>query len=110
MKPTKEGALVQAVTQYLNARGAFAWRNNSGMLRGEHRGKLWAVRMGVPGMPDVLAVKDGRLIAVECKRLSNKPTAIQEATMGELRKRGALVVVAYCVSDVAKALGETIHG
>lgn len=116
MKASKEGDLVRAVIQYLNARGAFAWRNNSGMLRGTHKGKPWAVRMGTPGMPDVLAVMPmtdgvhtygpmiGRLVAVECKRPGNKPTAIQEATMRELRKRGALVIVAYETGDVEKAL------
>ena len=123
---SREGDLVRAVIQYLNARGAFAWRMNSGMIRGEHRGKPWAVRMGTRGMPDVLAVWPkrahhfvqessavlraeysepfGQLIAVECKRHPNKPTAAQEATMQELRKRGALVVVAYSVADVEKAL------
>ena len=106
----KEGDLVRAVIQYLNARGAFAWRNQSGMLRGAHKGKPWAVRMGVRGMPDVLAVLPigpfyvGRLLAVECKRRPNKPTAAQEHTMNQLRKRGALVVVAYSVADVEKAL------
>lgn len=126
--PAREADLVRAVIQYLNARGAFAWRNQSGMIRGAHKGKPWAVRMGVKGMPDVLAVwpypvvvavsspnprlqrDDGRrycigqLVAVECKRHPNKPTKDQEATMAELRKRGALVVVAYSVADVANAL------
>lgn len=128
MRPAREGDLVRAVIQYLNARGAFAWRNQSGMLRGTHKGKPWAVRMGTKGMPDVLAVMPqmadppnweevpgtdgkwvkrsviGRLIAVECKRPGNNPTKVQEHTMAELRKRGALVVVAYDVRDVEKAL------
>ena len=118
----KEGDLVRAVIAYLTARGAFAWRNNSGMLRGVHKGKPWAVRMGVRGMPDVCGVvlqcpihwrscpggacsySVGRLVAVECKRLGNRPTEVQERTMEELRKRGALVIVAYSISDVERAL------
>lgn len=34
----------------------------------------------------------------------NKPTREQEHMLAELRKRGALVVVAYSVADVEKAL------
>lgn len=122
-----ERELVKAVITYLNARGAFAWRNQSGMLRGEHKGKPWVVRMGTKGMPDVLAVwqghpaacveigcaypdhqpQAGRLIAVECKRGKNKPTADQERVMGELRKRGALVIVARDITDVERALTPT---
>jgi hypothetical protein len=124
-----ETALVRAVIQYINARGGFAWRNQSGRLLGSHKGKTWAVHMGVKGLPDVVGIWPmpigvsldsadrmgwgrtatgqyavGRLIAVECKRPGNKPTRVQEATMEELRKRGALVVLAYSVTDVEKAL------
>jgi hypothetical protein len=128
MRPTsREGDLVRATIAYLNARGAFAWRNQSGLLRGTHKGKPWAVHMGVKGMPDVLAVMPwagslegsagtrhligrlglgavGRLIAVECKRGTNKPTADQLRVHEELRKRGAIVLVAYTIADVENAL------
>lgn len=107
-----EGALVKAVIQYVNARGGYAWRNQSGMLRGEHKGKTWVVHMGRVGLPDVMAVWPvrhggalcGRLLAIECKRDGHKPTDAQRAAMDMLRARGALVVLAYSVEDVQRAL------
>jgi hypothetical protein len=110
----KEGDLVAAVIAYLNSRGAFAWRMNSGrtILRGKG-GKPRVIRLGRAGLPDVIgtmpARRDGwdtgRLIAVECKSPGQQPTALQAATHAELRKRGALVIVCHDLADVARALG-----
>ena len=62
------------------------------------------VRMGVAGMPDVFALKDGFLIGVEVKRPGKKPTDIQERMMKELREHGAGTVVATSVEDVERYL------
>lgn len=101
-----EGDLVKAVIAYLNARGGFAWRNQSGQILLGSGATSRVVRMGRKGMPDVLAVISplGRLVAVECKRGKAKPTADQTRVMGELKKRGALVIVARSIVDVEKAL------
>lgn len=122
----REGDLVRAVIQYINARGGFAWRNQSGTLLAytSNDEKARAIRMGVAGLPDVIGVVPrpalpldhgvtvtfarefipGQLIAVECKRKGNKPTTTQEHVMAALRARGALVVVAYDIRDVEEAL------
>lgn len=131
-----ERDLVKAVIQLINARGGFAWRNQSGRTLLQSKGKTRAIHMGRKGLPDVIGIlptylhvqgqpksitvesRDvpvdrlggsfratiGRLIAVECKRPGNKPTREQEAMLAELRKRGALVVVAFDIKDVEKAL------
>lgn len=45
------------------------------------------------GVPDVLAIKDGRACWLECKRPGEKPTKIQELRMQELRAAGCAVAV-----------------
>ena len=62
------------------------------------------VRMGVAGMPDVFALKDGFLIGVEVKRPGRKPTDIQERMLKELRDHGCGTCVATCVEDIEKYL------
>jgi hypothetical protein len=45
------------------------------------------------GVPDVLAIKDGRACWLECKRPGEHPTKIQELRMKELREAGCPVAV-----------------
>lgn len=126
LKPGREGDLVTAVISYINARGGMAWRQNAGVTVIESKGRRRAIHSGRKGLPDVIGIRPvldigvmtmdtttrltlppgrlGQLIAVECKRPGNKPTPAQEFMLAELRKRGALVVVAYSVKDVEAVL------
>jgi len=45
------------------------------------------------GVPDVLAIKDGRACWLECKRPGEKPTPIQLLRIKELREAGCPVAV-----------------
>ena len=45
------------------------------------------------GVPDVLAIKDGRACWLECKRPGEKPTPIQMLRMKELQAAGCPVAV-----------------
>lgn len=68
MKKPKEGDLVRAILKYLRVEGILCWRNPSGMMFGEYKGKSWAVRMGTPGVPDIVALlPGGRPWFIECK-------------------------------------------
>lgn len=53
---------------------------------------------------DILACLDGRFVAIECKAGRNKPTAMQEKTLTDVRACGGVAVVAYSWEDVEKAL------
>ena len=60
------------------------------------------MKVGQPGLPDVFAIKDGVLAAVEVKRKGNKPTQLQQMMLKDLEDHGAWTLVAYSVSDVEK--------
>lgn len=114
------GSLVAAVIAYIGARGGLAWKTQSGRLPVSGR----FVHTGKRGLPDVIGVwpdkwcpgqldcaiwdhklhRVGRLIAVEVKVGKDKLKAHQEAMHAELRKRGALVIVARDITDVQRAL------
>lgn len=99
-----DDGLVPVVLEYLRLRGIPADRKQSGTL---HLGGRW-VNLGEPGWPDVVGCLPpaGRLLAVECKAAGKRPSEAQTERLEELRRAGALVVVAYCVADVEKALKE----
>ena len=59
------------------------------------------------GVPDVLAIKDGRACWLECKRPGEKPTLIQTLRMEELRTAGCPVAVVTS-ADEARAFLEGI--
>jgi Holliday junction resolvase len=58
------------------------------------------------GVPDVLAIKDGRACWLECKRPGEQPTKIQELRMQELRAAGCAVAVVTS-ADEARAFLES---
>lgn len=56
--------LVRACEQYLQIKGIFHYRNNSGALKTATGG---FVRFGAVGSPDLIAVIKGQYIGIECK-------------------------------------------
>jgi hypothetical protein len=49
-------------------------------------------------LPDALKTED--LLAIKCKIKPNKPTALQEAYLEEIKKREGIAIVAYWLDDV----------
>jgi len=95
----------KAILQYLNLSGHYCYRNNSGMVFSEYKGKkrMWSV--GMKGSSDIIGIaKDGKFIAVEVKSKGNKPTLYQHVFLEEVRKRGGYAIVAYSLDDVMKIL------
>ena len=90
---------------YLRLRGAFAWRNNTGVARLTGKGgKTRPVFYGSVGSPDVLAIMQGRFIGVECKSAKGKQSDTQAAWQAECERAGGVYVLARDVDDVAKAI------
>jgi hypothetical protein len=103
---TSEQQVVNSVLHYLNGRGHFVWRNNSGVARAvDKRGRERLWRAGIKGSADIIGVaKDGKFIAVECKHGKNKTTESQDMFLKDVRDRGGYAVVAYDIEDLPKEL------
>lgn len=105
-----EHDIQSAILAYLEIRGHFIWRNNSGVVtsqytykRGERKGqtKTRRWRAGMKGSSDILGVaKDGKFIAVEVKRPGEDPDVLQEYFLDQVRQRGGYAVVARSLEDV----------
>ena len=91
MAKQRESVLVGSIRKSLEARGWLTWKNHGGPYMQS-------------GLPDVMAVKAGRLLAVEVKVPGNKASAIQQRLLARLAAQGAVTVVAYSVDDVLNAI------
>ena len=56
------------------------------------------------GMPDIMAVKDGRLLAVEVKRQRGRIRADQLTFLAILKAHETPAIIAYSWEDVAKVI------
>jgi Holliday junction resolvase len=48
---------------------------------------------GSSGIPDIIVCCNGRFLAIECKAGDNKPTALQERNMQQIRDNGGVAIV-----------------
>lgn len=99
----KEMLLVRQIVDYLNLRGHFVQRTNSGTMQAEYNGRKRFIKMAQPGTADITGCsRDGRFLAVECKIKPNKLTELQEQYLNEVRRRGGIALVAYSLDDVTQ--------
>ncbi|MCM8623267.1 MAG: VRR-NUC domain-containing protein [Candidatus Accumulibacter sp.] len=98
-----EAAALAEVLQVLKHHPVVAWveRQNSGVARIGGR----FVRFGWPGCSDVLGqLKDGRLLAVECKAPKGKATDEQTQFLSLVRRFGGVAFLARDCRDVLREL------
>ena len=103
MKSTEKDTQ-KAILQYLEAKKVFHWRNNSGAIQSEYKGKSRFMRYGYSGSPDIIAVVGGRFIGIEVKDIKGKMNPNQEIFKENLEKAGGLYLLAKSIDDVMKIL------
>ncbi len=107
MKKFKETDLQKQIVEYLNLMGHFVWRNNSGAVFSEYKGKKRMIKFGFKGCADVVGIlRDGRFIAVECKIGYNKPTEAQYNFLDEVTHRGGIGMWTTNLDNVINRLKE----
>lgn len=80
---------------------AWAMRTNSGVFNVDGR---W-VRAGFVGQSDIIGqLKDGRFLAVECKREGVKPTPAQQQFLFTVHRYGGCAFIARSVDDVIRGI------
>lgn len=101
-----EKHLVNQCIHYLNLKGHFVWRNNSGVTKmqstdrfGRVKERQW--RAGIKGGSDIIGIhKNGKFLAVECKIGKNKPTMAQTEFLEEVEARNGIALIAYDLEDL----------
>lgn len=95
---TPEGKVKRKVTDILKSYGAYYFYPVTGGF-------------GRSGVPDIVCCIRGHFIGIECKAGDNKPTALQEKNLREIREAGgfAFVVNEDNIDSLERIL-ETIVG
>lgn len=88
-----EQQIQRAIFQHLRARatpGVFAFHCPNGGYRTPREAAIFKGLGVVPGVPDIIAIHDGRVYALELKARGNRPTDNQKAAIEALRTAGAI--------------------
>lgn len=93
----RESHVQRAILDYLAARRVFHYRQNTGAFRNERGDLYW---FGVKGAPDIVAVKDGRYIGIECKAPRGRQSVHQRAFQEALEAAGGRYILARKPEDV----------
>lgn len=98
-----ESDIQKQIIEYLNLKGHYVWRNNTGGTPYIYKGKQRFIHYGKKGSSDILGVaKDGKIIAIEVKRPGNNLTPEQTWFLGEINGRGGYGIFAYSLDDVIR--------
>ncbi len=57
-----------------------------------------------PGTPDILCCYQGQFIAIEVKAKDGKVSALQKFQIKQLKKAGAITIIAYSLQDIKDIL------
>ncbi len=119
-----EKEIQDSILEYLKMRGVFCWRQNTGGMAGEHKGKKWFVRFGYPGVADIIGILPqkclltphddivscgriaGTFLAIEVKRPGAKQADSQIEFQRQVETHGGIYILATSVDEVRRALGD----
>lgn len=90
VKPVPERVVLQSVRRWLVHRGWDCTRNQAGM----------GTR---PGLSDLIAVKDGRVVFIEAKSSIGRQSPAQVDFQRAIEAHGGLYVLARCIGDLEEA-------
>jgi Holliday junction resolvase len=86
-----EKQIVEKIVKHLRAQGFWVLKVHGGGFQ-------------TAGLPDLLAVRNGRLFAFEVKKPGGQPTKLQAKRLAELEAAGAAAVGVTSVEEVATHL------
>jgi hypothetical protein len=101
-RDTPEGLILNGCLRYLEARGIYHWRNNTGAVQ-VRPGQF--MRFGKVGSSDILGVlPGGRLLCVECKARGGRLSPEQKRFIAEIGSLGGFAVVVRGWEELDQAL------
>ncbi|MCL2007417.1 MAG: VRR-NUC domain-containing protein [Treponema sp.] len=99
-----ESHILKGCLHYLEARGIYHWRNNTGAVR---IGPGRFMRFGKVGSSDILGIlRGGRFLCVECKAPNGRLSPEQKQFLDDIRGLGGLALVVRSWQELDRALRE----
>jgi hypothetical protein len=103
--PLRERDIQKQITDHLSYRHIFWYRQNTGAMTGEYKGKKRFVRFSTPGAPDIVCVRAGLFIGIEVKEPGGVQSKDQVKFENELTMAGGKYILAHSLEDVLKEIG-----
>lgn len=100
----KEADVQKSILEYLAVKKIFHFRNNSGAMGGEYKGKRWFMRFGAIGSPDIICVVNGRFIGIEVKGEKGVQSEHQKEFQRRLEEAGGRYIMARSIDDAIREL------
>lgn len=82
----------------------FFWRENSGLMKLESKGKDRFFRAGTPGIPDIMGVYEGFSIGIEVKRPGKKQSLDQKAFQNRFDQCGGIYLVCTDATQIVSQI------
>jgi len=101
----KESDITNAILALLRVHGIAAWRTGVGAFRASYQGRERFVRLGTPGMADIVGIlPGGQALFVEVKSPTGRVRPEQLAFLQTVARAGGFGFVARSVDDVKETL------
>jgi len=96
-----EAQIQHSILQYLGTvRGGYFWRNNSGAVKTQYKGRSGFLRFGKVGSADIIGVLRGRFVAIEVKGRKGKVSDEQRDFITNIDRCGGYAIIARSLDDV----------
>lgn len=92
------------VTDWLTLKGIFWYRQNTGAMTRDYKGRRRFIRFGARGAPDIVCCIRGKYVAIELKRPGGRQTSEQAAFEANLKLAGGIYILGHSLEDVVRAL------
>lgn len=101
-----EAEVLKSIMQFLDIKGVFKFRNNSGAYSDAKSGRF--IRFGKKGSSDILAIypKTGQFWAIEVKRPGGLLSDEQVTFLKDVRRSGGVSTVAESIEDIVRVLSD----
>lgn len=101
-----ESEVLSVCCQYLQAKKVFFWRQNtSGIHRTDPQGRQFWTRpaYSMRGVPDIIALKPGRIFGIEVKSSKGRLSPEQIAFKSKWEEFGGVYLLARGIDDLSMA-------
>ena len=108
-----ERDIQKTILQYLELKKIFHWRNNSGSIFSQYKGKTRMIKLGTTGSPDIFVLQysthncyhnEISIIGIEIKTKTGKQSLEQIVWQEEFEKVGGRYILARSLDDVIENL------
>lgn len=97
-----EKEIQRQILDYLEIKHIFHWRNNTGAMVSEYKGKKRFMRFGAVGSSDIFALKEGKFYAIEVKTDKGIVSEEQQNFLENIALNDGIPVVARSLDDIIK--------